>query len=439
MGNEGDVRSARRSNRVIPSSELGRSIIRDSRFVAVLVAGLCVLVFASAARADTTIVGSTTLVSNSPNIDLLGQNIAVFQGDAAGGYVLASPTAGTVVSWSFRSGGIAPGKTFVLRVLRPAGGGWTAVATSGPAAISSAAGTDAVQGPFATSLPVQAGDRIGLQPVDDANTPIETGVSGADGIRYFSAPLADGASAMLAPGAGMDNGQVVPVQATVQFTPNQPGGGPPPPPQPPQPPQNQVPPHITGTPAAAQTLTCDPGSWGGTGPFTYTQTWNQRTLQPAFHGIHGQRPPATYVTRQAGTGPTLVVADLAPNTSTITCTVTAHGSAGTTNADTAPVTVQATAPVPAPRRLGHRVVPARPVISLSPVAGVGVVGTCSKGTWLHYPVRFRFFWYSGGRVVGHAQRYRLRRTDAHRLLRCRVYAYNAAGRGLAISAPVPVP
>ena len=88
-------------------------------------------------------------------------------------------------------------------------------------------GLDLVQGPFPTSLAIQPGERIALQPIDDGNTPIVVGTVGFDGIRYFSGALPDGSASMLAPGADMDNGQVVPIQATVSFTP------PPPPPPPP--------------------------------------------------------------------------------------------------------------------------------------------------------------------------------------------------------------
>ena len=397
-----------------------------------VVAGMFALVLTPSARADTAIVGSSDLPSNAPAIDSFGQDIPVFQGDTAGGYVLSSPTDGTITSWRFRSGGIDPGRKFVLRVVRPAGADWSAVTTSGPAAVSSAAGTDAVQGPFTTSLPIQAGDRIALQAIDSQEVPIETGVSGSDGVRYFGAPLADGSTAALPPGSDMNNGQIVPIQATVEAGSATPHA---------QPPQNQVPPQISGTPAAGQTLTCAPGSWGGTGPFTYTDVWTQRTREivrgPGVH-VHVQ-----YVSRQAGTGPTLQVPDLAPATSTIKCTVTAHNDLGSVDATSSPVAVLATVPVLGRRRVGRRLVPARPVISLG--GGPLPTGTCSTGTWLHHPDRYRFYWYAGGhhsnplagkRIVGRRQTFRLRKGDARRWLACRVIAFNAAGHAQAVSAQV---
>jgi hypothetical protein len=404
-----------------------------ARCVLAVAASVFAFVLAPTARADTAVVGSSDLASNAPAIDNFGQDIPVFQGDTAGGYVLSSPTGGTITSWSFRSGGIDPGRKFVLRVVRPAGADWSAVTTSGPVAISSTAGTDAVQGPFSTSLPVQAGDRIALQAVDSqGEVPIEAGVSGSDGIRYFGAPLTDGSSAPLPPGSDMDNGQIVPIQATVES-----GSASPPP----QPPQNQVPPEISGTPAVGQTLTCSSGSWGGTGPFTYSDVWTQRTrvtVHPPGHHPHTQ-----FVSQQAGTGPTLQVPDLVPATSTITCTVTARSDFGSADATSPPVAVQATVPVLGRRRVGRRFVPARPAVSLS--GGTPVIGSCSTGTWLHHPDRYRFFWYSGAhhsnplagkRLVGRRQTFRLRKADARRWLACRVIAYNAAGHSQSVSSQI---
>lgn len=407
--------------------------MRHRHSIPVLIASMCALMLAPAAQADTATIGMTTFASTPTPPIFTGQNIPVFQGAAASNYVLASPTTGTIVSWSFLSGGVAPGKTFALRVLRPAGAGWTAVATSGPAAVSSPEGSDITQGPFLTSLPVQAGDRVALQPINDGNVPIETGANGSDGIRYFDAPFADGSTAMQSLGSAMNNGQVIPVQATVQ-----PASAPPPAPQPPQ---NQVLPSITGTPAAGQTLTCDPGGWGGTDPITFSEVWTQRVVHHKVLPHH--RVATVHVNTQIGTGPTVVVPDLPPDTSTITCTVTAQSSAGTVTLVTAPLTIQATKPVLANRRVHLHLVPIHPVITLG--AGAGALSTCSTGTWLHYPARYRFDWYAGRhaknpvagkRIVSHRQSYRLHAADARRWLVCRVIAYNAAGHTVAFSGQV---
>jgi len=198
--------------------------------VLVVLAVLVVVAFATAsADAATATVGEVSLTPNLANLDSTGLNIPVFQGDASGNYVLTAPHDGTITSWSFLSGGASTGSMFVLRRLQATDGtgeNWRALGTSAAVAVTTATGTDAVNGPFATSIAVSAGDRIALQPVNGLATPIEQGVSGADGIRYFSTPFADGSSSMLAAGATADNGQVVPIQATETYNPPPPSASP---------------------------------------------------------------------------------------------------------------------------------------------------------------------------------------------------------------------
>ncbi len=192
--------------------------------IAGLLTALVLGVTVSPASADTVQVGDLSLTAETANLDGIGAT-PVFQGDAAGNYIVSSPVTGRVTSWSFRSGlGAANGHRYVLRVLRPldaTASAWRAVATSAPGTVTGVTRTrsDLVQGPVSTDLPIQIGDRIALQPLDDGNTPIVVGVNGQDGIRYFSSPVPDGSSSTLAPAAMMDNGQVVPIQATVSFTP----------------------------------------------------------------------------------------------------------------------------------------------------------------------------------------------------------------------------
>jgi hypothetical protein len=180
------------------------------------------------ALADTAVIGDQSLVANMANADQLGQNIPVLQGDAAPGYVLSSPATGTITSWSFLSGGVATGKQFELAVLAPVDAGgtsWRLLATSDPVAVTTATGTDAVNGPFPVQIPIDVGERIALMPVDDSFTPIETGTQNVDGIRYFSQPFGSlGSSQPIAPGSSADNGQIVPIQATVASAGG--GGGP---------------------------------------------------------------------------------------------------------------------------------------------------------------------------------------------------------------------
>jgi hypothetical protein len=403
--------------------------MRPTKSLALLIASLFVLALASIAQADTT-VGVQTFAVTPTNSDELGQNIPIFQGAASGNYVLSVPTTGTLTSWSFLSGGIAPGHQFVLRVLRPGpADSWTAAGTSGPAAISSPADSNIAQGPFLTSLPVQAGDQIALQATDDDHVPIEEGAAG-DGIRYFLSPFADGSSATLAPGADMNNNQIVPIQATVQ-----PASAPPPVATPPQ---DQVPPSISGTPAYNKILTCNPGNWGGDAPISYGYAWTQTVVHHLSLPKH--RVGTTHVTTQIGTGSTVVVSDLVPGTSTIACTVTAQNGAGTAAQAAAPVTVVATRPA-----LAHKLRRLH-FVNLAPVATLhGTTATCSTGTWLHYPAHFTYQWWAGidgstpvggKRRVGLRATYQLKPGDAKRFLICRVAASNAAGATLAFSADI---
>jgi hypothetical protein len=196
-----------------------------------LACALVAALAAPAARADTVTVGETTLTPNAGSLDGLSlADAPVFQGDAGSEYVLSSPQTGTITSWSFLTATSAAGNQFKLRVLRPASGDgtqWTAVATSDAVSVPlpGGAGNDELATSGTTSIPIQAGDRIALQPETDGSTPIEMGTSGTDGVRWFSGPFADGSTATISSGTS-DPGQIVPIQATVTFTP---GGGPAPP------------------------------------------------------------------------------------------------------------------------------------------------------------------------------------------------------------------
>jgi hypothetical protein len=121
-------------------------------------------------------------------------------------------------------------------------------------------------GPFALSpgIAVQPGARIALVPIDAGNVPIERGVNGTDGIRYFSQPFSGGlgSSQAVAAGSSADNGQVVPIQATVDT--------------------GIVTQKITGSPKAGQALTCNPGSLAGQPGLT--ETWHLTTWTVAAVG-----------------------------------------------------------------------------------------------------------------------------------------------------------
>src|SRR5947209_8517261 len=145
----------------------GGVMVRGARTLVAL--GIALLAAASwgvtVAGATPSVVGDVSLNSNAPNLDELGPT-PVFQGDAGPGYVVSSPVTGTVTTWSFLSGGATAG-SYRLRVLRPPplpGGAWTAAGTSAAVPTDGTAG-DHVLGPFSTSLPITAGDRVALEPV----------------------------------------------------------------------------------------------------------------------------------------------------------------------------------------------------------------------------------------------------------------------------------
>ncbi len=92
----------------------------------------------------------------------------------------------------------------------------------------------------------------------------------------------------------------------------------PPPPPPPTPPSNTSAPTVSGAAQVGQTLTAHNGTWSGTTPITYTYQW-QRS--------------ATNITGASGSTYTPVTADVEH---TLDIVVTAHNSAGSESATSAP-------------------------------------------------------------------------------------------------------
>jgi hypothetical protein len=397
---------------------------------------------APAALAATTSIGESSLTPGfAPPVVSAGQDIPVFQGAAGAGYVARSPVSGTITSWSFLSAGIATGKHFLLRVLEPVGTEaktWRAASASAEVAVGSATGVDAVNGPFATSLPVAAGDAIALQPTDNTSVPTEEGAAGVDGIRYFLAPFADGATAPLTPGSEANNGQLVPVQATVTYT--TPGESPVPGPTPPiTAPVNLAPPSVSGstqgTVRAGQTLQCVAGSWSGSP--TVAIGWFSQAPTPGH-------PPQLSGVRPLGHGPTLKLPSLPPGRQ-LYCQATASAGGTSSTATSAPLLIGAVKPALA-RQLGGRLGAApRVVRGVAP----GNLESCSTGIWQNYPRSFSYQWLlrsSRGsaarltnRIVGRRPTLRVRPSFGGSVLRCRITAVNEAGRVSVSSAPVVVP
>jgi hypothetical protein len=129
-------------------------------------------------------------------------NLAVPTDTAPGG--LTSPVNGTVTSWQFKS--VTAGGSIALRILRPAGGNsFTGAGTSAPMTPN---GTVPAQGPFVTSLPIRAGDFVGLNATAMQTPLIDTPATEL----YWNAPtLADGQTAQ-----GTSGTREVAVQAVVE-------------------------------------------------------------------------------------------------------------------------------------------------------------------------------------------------------------------------------
>jgi hypothetical protein len=407
--------------------------------VAALAVVICA-VLAPAALAQTTTIGESTLTpSLSPPTAGVGQDIPVFQGAAGAGYVLRSPQAGTITSWSFLSAGIATGKHFVLRVLEPVGAGgqnWRAVGTSAAVGVTSETGTDAVNGPFAVSMAIAKGDVIAMQPTDDSFTPSEEGTLGTDGIRYFNGVVADGSTAEIAKSSEMNNGQLVPVQATVEYS----AAGPPPPPVAPA---NTSAPTLAGGTSglvkAGQTLQCATGSWSG-GP-ALTVAWFQQTTAPGV--------PEQFATARAiGGGASLRLPSLQPG-KRVFCQVTATTPGGTSVATSASLVVQAIKPALQTAKLAGRLGAAPRVTKR---VAPGNLDICSTGSWQNYPSSFKYRWVRsvhgfarGGiatltaRIVGRSPVIKIRPSFAGSSLICSVTAANAAGTLTVSSGPTDVP
>lgn len=411
--------------------------------LAVALALVVLIAGAAGAEASTATIGELSLTPSSANLTMTGQSVPVFQGDASGNYVLTVPHDGVITSWSFLSGGASTGATFVLRRLQPTNGtgtGWRALGSSEAVAVTTASGVDAINGPFTTSIPVSAGDRIALEPVSGSLTPIEHGVLGEDGIRYFAAPLSEGSSATLTEGES-DNGQVVPIQAIETYSAESSESAPSA-----TTPVNTSLPTISGTPKAGQTLTCNPGSWSGSPSFTYT--WSQST----FALVAGSKPPrVTKTSVEVATGSTYTLPDLPVGVS-ISCTVTATNAAtagvGPPKASSEQLAVQASAPALASAYTGGRLIHSAGAEIIGD-AGYGGTDICYPGRWLHYPTSFAYRWYEERydaqrhlpylTEVGASSRLKPRiALELHHIF-CKVIASNAAGTASSTSRTVLVP
>jgi hypothetical protein len=207
----------------------------------------------STAAADTTL-GSTLQDANESFFS--GAKLTAYQ-EAAPSEVLTAPSGGTITSWSVRSHDA--NAKYELRIMRPAPGGeLTAAGTSSAQTI--AGSEDKQRGPFAVSLAVRAGDRIGLQVLSGEGAPISNALGAlTDELNYVDDPFADGTTnaPKLMPGHG--GGQELLLQAN--FVPGLP--------------VNTALPLISGEARAGIGLTATEGGWENATLFAFQ--WSRCT------------------------------------------------------------------------------------------------------------------------------------------------------------------
>jgi fibronectin type 3 domain-containing protein len=199
-------------------------------------------------------------------------------------------------------------------------------------------------------------------------------------------------------------------------------------------PSNTALPTISGTAAAGQTLTADPGQWSGTAPITYTFQWRSCDQSGNNCASIAGATSQTYLVGQADVGTTLRVVVTGTNT---------YGSASATSAQTA-VVIDPGPLAPVNTSL--------PTISGTPQAGETL--TADPGQWSGtQPISFAYQWDScdqtGSNCVNilgaTSQTYTLTLLDVDTTVRVEVTGSNTAGSSTAISnqtavisAPAPI-
>jgi hypothetical protein len=181
------------------------------RIAAGLGVAACLGVFATPAAADTATFGSN--LQGSHNLSIVTSNGAMNLATTTGAR-LDAPANGVIKSWAVRSGDL--NSLYILAVLesRPGGNWYVPSAVSAPTAVSDS--SDVVHTYAAPSIPIQAGDFIGL---DNANPSLPLHQSGNSGdvLGRFTGPFFTGAT-LGTPTS--DPGREVLVQATETYCPN---------------------------------------------------------------------------------------------------------------------------------------------------------------------------------------------------------------------------
>jgi hypothetical protein len=172
--------------------------------VAALVVSAWLVVAAVAAQAATITVGS---VFSTKPVKKPVENVATLLNTALPekGATLTSPVNGTIVRWRIQN---AAGGPFFLRVLRPSGSGSYMAAGTSAAAMPTGEGIQT----FTTSLPVKAGDTIGVDPSHASDELGFVESSGGAFASIFPPPL-EGATV---PSSSPKSGEEVQLSAEVQ-------------------------------------------------------------------------------------------------------------------------------------------------------------------------------------------------------------------------------
>jgi hypothetical protein len=173
-------------------------------FAVVALASVWALLTAAGAGATTITVGSVLPPGSTPE-EFKEQHTLFNTALPEKGANLSSPVNGLIVRWRVQG---AVGGPFTLRVLRPNGSGaYTAVGSSAPATPTG----EGVQ-TFSASIPVKAGDLIGVDPTNATDKIGVATVNGAGFASLFPTPL-EGATVAPQPGV---TGKEIELAAEVQ-------------------------------------------------------------------------------------------------------------------------------------------------------------------------------------------------------------------------------
>lgn len=224
--------------------------------------------------------------------------------------------------------------------------------------------------------------------------------------------------------------------------------------------QSTAPPTVVGVPKAGHLLTCSPGGWTDSPTFSYAWEWRQQSVAVPFRharkaryvGVHRHRISKAHAvelnhTALLGTGPYLIVPDVATPHAIIVCAVAAQSPGGqraAASASTGPLQTD-------PPILGGPKHQGAPPPHVTPRVAVGAVNLCLPGAWDHHPGTFSFAWYRFLRIAQNGRSLPIRRllhrgqeftatlADEDHTVGCVVTARNPAGSTEAKSNTYVVP